>query len=138
MAWSGTPENQHSRWGQSNASHLYFWLNFEVCNLEKLNNVENMYVTWKKVIWGFEICSLDSIYIQQNTSILEKTTGKRCVFVIRQRSIALSRIWWTRNTITVWHAIYFSFYNKASLRILQPLTVQSSILKQFIIIWWHI
>jgi len=39
--------------------------------------------------------------------------NKQCVFIIKGKSVVFSsKTWSGRNTITVWHAVYFSFYNK--------------------------
>lgn len=71
-------------------------------------------ITQYQVTWN--LSSFDSIYVQQRKKhILEETIdNKQCIFIIRGKSIVVSsRTWSGIHIITVWHAAYFSFYNKA-------------------------
>lgn len=83
---------------------------------EELSNRENVSsrdhtvsCDLKFVIFQFNLCSTKKKYI------LEKTIdNKQCIVIIRGKSIVVSsRIWSGIHIITVWHAVYFSFYNKA-------------------------
>lgn len=63
----------------------------------------------------FETCHLVIKFMFSKEKNPEGTIiNKQCVFIIRGKSVVFSsKIWSGRNTITVWHAVYFSFYNKS-------------------------
>lgn len=81
---------------------------------------DKKYVTLKKGHQGnmhyHEIRNFSSCdYVQQRKKKNPEGTiiNKQCVFIIRGKSVVFSsKTWSGRNTITVWHAVYFSFYNK--------------------------
>ena len=122
MTLTRTPAKEHFRWGQSDKRFLTTSIprfNSNVCKIGRAQQKTKSMLLWKKAIKGtctimrFETSHPVIMFSTEKKNPEGTIINKQCVFIIRGKSVVFSsKTWSGRNTITVWHAVYFSFYNK--------------------------